>query len=181
MHPIWWATGLFVIGVVEFIIDQVQKIHLSRLNLWKTTIYQLLNKYFEFIVNVYAFGAIVDFWTQARAGHYHFSTLGPYLAYLHGCVAGTAIALVIYVRQKRKKDREKAIRLMEKPRKKSKKKQTKKQKKVEEVIQAATSETLLDSVEVEDIKSEVKERAIEKASQKISDKIDEAFDIGESK
>jgi hypothetical protein len=167
MPVLWWSLGLFIIGLLEFCIDQYQKIVLSRLRFWPTVIFQWLNQIFTFLVNVYVFGTIMDFWTKFRSGVYDAATLYPYLAYIHGCVAGTGIALLVYRNRKQKQSREKAIKLLEKARTKKKK--------LSEVQADINIETLFDDVDIEDMKEELKERTIADAKKRISDKIEKAF------
>lgn len=179
MNTFWWSVGLFVIGIVEFLIDQTQKVHLSRLKLWQTIFWQLLNKWFEFIVQVYVFSLIVSFQEEVQHGIYNWHTLIPFFVYQHGCVAGTGIALWMYIHQRRKKDQEKAIKYLEGKTKKKRKGSNKKSKKAEVVT--PTPETMMDPVELDDLKSEIRERAVEAATQKITDKIEEAFPTEGSK
>ena len=181
MNIFWWSLGLFVIGIIEFLIDQTQKVHLSRLKLWQTIFWQLLNKWFEFVVQVYVFSLIVSFQEEVVKGIYNWHTLLPFFVYQHGCVAGTGIALWMYIRQRKKKDQEKALKYLEGKvgKKKKGKKGSKKSKKIEVV--APNPETMMDPVELEDVKAEVRERIVEAATKQVTDKINEAFDTGESK
>jgi hypothetical protein len=176
MKVLYWSIGLFIVGLLEFWIDQHQKIILSRLKLSSTVFFQWLNQIFTFLVNVYAFGTIMDFWDKFRSGVYDFKTLIPYLAYVHGCVAGTAVAIAVYSNMKRKKDHDRTLKLISKIDKKGKKRSKKKYNKmVDDAVTKMSAETLLDPVETEDLKSEIRERAIEAATQQISEKINEAF------
>ncbi len=94
-------------------------------------------------------------------------------------MAGTGIALWMYIHQRRKKDQEKAIKYLEGKTKKKRKGSNKKSKKAEVVT--PTPETMMDPVELDDVKAEIKERVIAAATQQVTDKINDAFDIGESK
>lgn len=170
MHVVWWSLGLFVLGLIELALDQYQKIILARLKFWPTVAFQALKELVEFLQNVWVWGTVIDFWEKIRAGVYDFKTLIPYMAYAHGCVAGTAVAMWIYIKNKKKKDREKAIKLLEKARSKKKKMND---------IEVET-ETLFDEVEKEDMKHEIRERAIEQAADIISKQVEKAFnDNGE--
>lgn len=169
-----WSVGLFIIGLLEFWIDQHQKIILSRLKLWSTICFQWLNQIFTFLVNVYAFGTIMDFWEKFRSGIYDFKTLVPYLAYVHGCVAGTAVAIAVYANLKKKRDRNKAIKSLEKARNKKKN-----MNKLNPDISTEV-ETLFDDMEQEDMKQQIKERAIEKASDIVAEQVEKAFKSEES-
>jgi hypothetical protein len=177
MNIILVSLGLFVVGLIEYTIDQYQKLLLSRLKLWNTLAFQLANKLFEAAINLYVFGTIVVFWEKFVNGNHDFKLLLPYLLYTFGTVAGTGLAMIIYTHHRKKKDQAKAIKYLEKKAKKPKK--GNKKRKIEESI--PTPEAMMDPIEVDDLKSEIKERAIEAATQKISDKLDEAFNTEESK
>jgi hypothetical protein len=178
MNIFYVSLGLFVIGLVEYTIDQYQKLLLSRLKFWSTVAFQLVNKLFECVINLYIFGTIVVFWEKFINGNHDFKLLLPYLLYTFGTVAGTGVAMIIYTSNKKKKDHDKAVKYLENKIKKKTKKGHKK-KKVEDLQH--NPNTMLDPVEVEDVKNEIKERAIETATQKISERIDEAFNNEESK
>jgi hypothetical protein len=177
MKVLYWSLGLFLIGLLEFWIDQHQKVVLSRLKLWQSVFFQLMNQYFTFFVNVYAFGIIMDFWNQVKTGVYDTKTLFPYLSYIHGCVAGTAVALVVYIHNKKKKDHERTLKLISKTDKKGKKRSKKKYNKmVNDAVTKMSTETLLDPIETEDLKEQIKQQVVESVTQKISDKVDKALD-----
>jgi hypothetical protein len=177
MNLLWLSVGLFFVGLIEYVIDQYQKILLSRLKLLQTLAFQLANKTFEMAVNLYIFGTIVVFWEKFLKGNHDFFLLSPYVAYTLGTVAGTGIALHIYTLLKKKKDHERTLKLISKTDKKGKKRSKKKYNKmVDDAVTKMSTETLLDPVETEDLKAEIKERVIEAATQKISDRVDEALD-----
>lgn len=177
MNLLWLSLGLFAIGLIEYTVDQYQKLLLSRLKILSTLAFQLVNKTFEMIINLYIFGTIVVFLEKFLHGNHDFILLSPYVSYTLGTVGGTGIAMVIYTRIKKKKDRERTLRLISKTDKKGKKHSKKKYKKlVDNAITNMSNETLLDPVEVEDVKNEIKERVIDVATQKISDRVDEVLD-----
>ena len=174
MNILFASFLLFVIGFIEYLIDQLQKIVLSRLKFFSTLIFQTLNKLFEAVVTIYVWSTIIDFWSQFKQGNHNFILLLPYFLYTIGAIFGTGTALFIYIRQRKNKDMKNALRILNKPNKKSKKKKTKKQQKIDAAVDS-TPETILDPIEVEDIKAEIKERAIADATQQISDKVDQAL------
>jgi hypothetical protein len=116
-----WGLILFVVGIVEFFISEYQNLHSVRLKVKPTILFSELNHLFDFFVNVFLFGMIIDFWEKFKHGNHNFKTLLPYLFYLQGCTIGTILALVVYKKRKKQQDREKRILLLEKAR------QTKKQ------------------------------------------------------
>jgi hypothetical protein len=174
MNLLWLSLGLFVIGLIEYTIDQYQKLLLSRLKLFSTLAFQLVNKLFEFGINLYVFGTIVIFWEKFQHGNHDFKLLLPYFMYTLGMVAGTGIAILIYAKLKKKRDRNKAIKSLEKARNKKKNMDKLKPDISTEV------ETLFDDMEQEDIKQQIKERAIEKASDIVAEQVEKAFKSEES-
>jgi hypothetical protein len=177
MNLLWLSLGLFSVGLVEYVVDQYQKLLLSRLHFWSTVGFQLINKTFECAINLYIFGTIVVFWEKFQHGNHDFLLLSPYVAYTLGTVAGTGLALHIYTWFKKRKDHERTLKLISKTDKKGKKRSKKKYNKmVNDAVTKMSTETLLDPVETEDLKAQIKERVIEAATQKISDRVDEALD-----
>jgi len=175
-HLLGVSIGLFAVGLVEYTIDQYQKLLLSRLKFWSTIGFQLINKTFEMLVNLYIFGTIVVFWEKFIHGSHEFILLSPYAAYTLGTVAGTGVALHIYTWIKKRKDHESTLKLISKTDKKGKKRSKKKYNKmVDDAVTKMSTETLLDPVETEDLKNQIKERVAENVAQKISDKVDEAL------
>lgn len=176
MNILWLSIGLFFVGLVEYVIDQYQKILLSRLKLFQTLAFQLANKTFEMAVNLYIFGTIVVFWEKFIHGSHEFILLSPYAAYTLGTVAGTGIALHLYTWLKKKKDHERTLKLISHTDKKGKKRSKKKYNKmVNDAVTKMSTETLLDPVETEDLKNEIKQQVIDNVSKTISNKVDEAL------
>lgn len=176
MNLLWLSLGLFVVGLVEYVVDQYQKLLLSRLKLWSTIGFQLVNKTFECAINLYVFGTIVVFWEKFQHGNHDFLLLSPYCAYTLGTVAGTGLALVIYTRLKKRKEHESTLKLISKTDKKGKRRSKKKYNKmVSDAVTKMSSETLLDPVETEDLREQIKAQVVENVTQKISDKVDEAL------
>jgi len=170
---VWiWGILLLIIGVIEYFIDQYQKITLSRLNFWQATLLQYVNKILEFAVNVYVFSNIIDFWTKLKQGVYDFSSLFPYLAYFHGCIIGTAVAIIVYKHVKRKKDVERRLQHLEKAR--LRKKQYKNQ--LPDVSMEIEESILGDDLEQEDLKQQVVEQATEQIVKRVTKKIQRALE-----
>ena len=182
MNLLWLSIGLFFIGLVEYVVDQYQKILLSRLKLFSTIVFQLVNKTFEMCINLYIFGTIVVFWEKFLHGKHDFWLLSPYITYTLGTVSGTATALLIYTRIKKAKDHERTLKLISKTDKKGKKRSKKKYNKmVDDAVTKMSTETLLDPVETEDLREQIKQQVAENVTQKINDKVDEILNQGESK
>jgi hypothetical protein len=177
MNILWLSIGLFFVGLVEYVIDQYQKILLSRLKLVSTIMFQLVNKTFEMGINLYIFGTIVVFWEKFLHGNHDFWLLSPYITYTLGTVSGTATALIIYTRLKKAKDHEHTLKLISKTDKKGKKRSKKKYNKmVDDAVTKMSTETLLDPIETEDLKDQIKAKVVENISQSISEKVDKALD-----
>jgi len=114
MNFLWLSIGLFFVGLVEYAVDQYQKLLLSRLKLLSTVVFQLINKVFEAAVNLYIFGTIIIFWQKFQSGNHNFLFLLPYLLYVLGSVAGTGVALLIYKSKKIKTERQVRMQRLEK-------------------------------------------------------------------
>ena len=182
MNILWLSVSLFTVGLVEYTIDQIQKLLLSRLKFWSTVGFQLVNKTFEMIVNLYIFGTIVVFWERFLHGSHDFLLLSPYAAYTLGTVAGTGLALHVYTWFKKRKDHERTLNLISKTDKKGKKRSKKKYNKmVDDAVTKMSTETLLDPVETEDLREQIKQQVAENVTQKINDKVDEILNQGEGK
>ena len=182
MNILWLSVGLFFIGLVEYVVDQYQKLLLRRLRFWSTVGFQLVNKTFECAINLYVFGTIVIFWEKFQHGNHDFLLLSPYGSYTLGTVFGTGLALHIYTLLKKKKDHERTLKLISKTDKKGKKRSKKKYNKmVDDAVTKMSTDTLLDPVETEDLREQIKQQVVENVSQKISDKVDEALNQGEGK
>jgi DNA integrity scanning protein DisA with diadenylate cyclase activity len=171
------SLGLFIVGLIEYVIDQYQKIVLSRLRFWSTINFQLVNKLLEFAINIYVFGTVIAFWEKFRDGNHDFKLLLPYLLYVLGTVCGTGIAMIIYTRIKKAKDHEHTLKLISRTDKKGKKRSKKKYNKmVDDAVTKMSTETLLDPIETEDLKDQIKAKVVENISQSISEKVDKALD-----
>jgi hypothetical protein len=176
MNILWVSIGLFFVGLVEYIIDQYQKLLLSRLHFWPTLGFQFVNKTFEAFANLYVFGSIYVFWDKFRQGNHDFVLLFPYSAYTLGTVAGTGVALHIFTWLKKKKDHTHTLKLISKTDKKGKKRSKKKYNKmVDDAVTKMSTEALLDPIETQDLKEQIKAQVVENVTQKISDKVDEAL------
>jgi uncharacterized membrane protein YheB (UPF0754 family) len=140
----------------------------------------VLNQTIDLLMWIFLFYFVDEFVYNWNHGIHDYNKLVPLIFYTSGKVVGTTLAPSLYAHRKKKRDQEKATKLLAKAHPKPKKKRTKKQQKLEAAIQTATPEALLDPVEVEDIKSEIRERAIEKASDTIAKKVDEALNESNS-
>lgn len=176
MSLAWISVILFIIGTVEYTIDQYQKLLLSRLKLGSTIAFQFVNKFFECAINLYVFGSIVVFWDKFLKGDHDFMLLMPYVSYNLGAVVGTGLALYVFTLLKKKKEHENTLKLISKADKKGKKRSKKKYNKlVDDAVTKMSSETLLDPVETDDLREQIKAKVVENVTQKISDKVDEAL------
>lgn len=175
MSVFWLSVLFFAIGTVEYFIDLWERLVSVRLKIFQTLCAATLNHYIDFIMYVSLFYILDEVVNKWHRGVHDYSSLVPFIFYVHGKIAGTVLGPFIYSKKKKKSDMEKAAKFVAKARVKSKKKQTKKQKKVEAAIKAATPEPMLDAVEVADMKEEIKNRAVEKVAEQISQKVEDAF------
>lgn len=176
MSTFWLSIIFFAIGLVEYAIDQYEKLVSVRLKIFSTLFYSILNNAIDFLMYVFLFGILIQFWENWHNGVHDYYKLIPYVFYTIGKIVGTVAALYIYSEIKKKRDREKALKLSDKqPKKIRGKKRTKKQKAAQDKHNSDMAATMLDPVEMDDIKAEVKERAIEAATQQITERIDEAL------
>ena len=171
----------FIIGLIEYAIDQWERLVSTRLKILSTLWYSTLNNAIDFLMYIFLFGILIQFWENWHNGVHDYSKLTPYIFYTLGKITGTTGALYVYSEMKKKKDREKALKLVERHPKPKGKKRTKKQKASDDKHNSDVAATMLDPVEMEDLKSEVRERVIEKATQQISDRVEEVFNTEESK
>ena len=167
MHTWVWAVILFVVGLVEFFIDEYQKVVSVRLKIFEATIFSTLNHYFDFFTHLFLFGMIIDFWEKFHAGIIAVGTLIPYVAYIHGCIAGTAVALIFYKWRKRKGDKERRGRYLEKGREKKKQYSGLKTDVTMEIEEEMVDDDRLDPIQHEDIIHKVKEEVKEELKQEL--------------
>lgn len=177
MSTFWLSALFFSVGFIEFAVDQWEKLVSSRLKFLPTLLFSAVNQSFDLILILFFFNIIDAFITKWHHGIHDYFTLIPYLAYMLGRVWGTSGSVFLYTWLKKRKDHEKAVKYLEKKKVKRVKKGSKK--KVEDLQH--NPNTMLDPVEVEDVKNEIKERAIETATQQITERINEAFNGEESK
>lgn len=175
MNTFWLSILFFVIGTIEYSIDQWEKLVSVRLKILSTLWYSTLNNTIDFLMYIFLFGILIQFWENWHQGVHDYSKLTPYIFYTLGKIAGTVGALYVYSEMKKKKDREKALKLVAKHPKVKGKKRTKKQKAKDEKHNSDVAATMLDPVEMEDLKSEVKERVVEAATQHITERVNEVF------
>jgi hypothetical protein len=176
MNTFWLSVLFFAIGLIEFAVDQYEKLVSVRLKILPTLLYSVINNSIDFLMYVFLFKILIQFWENWHDGVHNYYKLIPFVAYTIGKIAGTVMALYIYAEGKKKRDREKALKLAAKqPKKIRGKKRTKKQKVSDDKHNADVAATMLDPVEVEDLKEEIKARVVEETAQKISDKVDQAL------
>lgn len=172
MNTLLWSIVLFIVGAIEFAIDQYEKLVSVRLKFSQTMWFGILNQWFDFVMNIFLFGILISFWEKWHEGVHDYAKLWMYFAYINGRVVGTGAAVLLYHKGKKKRDKARAIKLLEKAR--HKKKEMGKLLKTDISADVEVGE-LFDTVETEDIKNEIKERAIEKVSDQIAARVDEAF------
>ena len=166
----------FIIGLVEYAIDQYERLVSTRLKILSTLWYCILNNTIDFLMYVFLFGILIQFWENWHSGVHNYYKLTPYIFYTIGKIVGTVGALYFYSETKKKRDREKALKLAERNNAKPKgKKRTKKQKAKDAQHNSDVAVTMLDPVEMDDLKSEVTERVVEAATKQITERIDEAL------
>lgn len=161
----------FIIGSVEFAIDQWEKLVSVRLKFWSTILYSTLNQLIDFFMYVFLFGVLIQFWETWHKGVHDYFKLVPYVLYTLGKVVGTALATWLYAHNKKKVDKDRAVNILANSKSTKKKKGKKRNRKTTSV----EVEHLFDSVEASDVKDEIRAAAIEKSSDIIAEKIDEAL------
>lgn len=169
------SIGFFCLGVLEWGLDTWEKLVSVRLKFWSTLLFSTLNHIIDFFIYVFLFGLLIQFWETWHTGIHDYYKLIPYIAYTFGKVGGTGLATWLYAKNKKKQDREKAVKHLEKARAKKKKLGQVKSDISSDVTVVGEGEELFDLVEIDDIRQEAKERAIAAATEKITSKIDEAF------
>lgn len=161
----------FIVGFLEFGIDQWEKLVSTRLKFWPTVGIGAINQYFDFFLNIFFFGMIISFWDTWHSGVHNYKSLLPYWIYMTGCIFGTSGAVFLYARNKKKRDKDRAINILANSKSTKKRKGKKKSRKTS----ADETEHLFDSVEANDVKDEIRAAAIEKSSDIIANKIEEAL------
>lgn len=164
----------FIIGVIEWWLDTYEKLVSVRLKFWSTMLYSALNQYIDFFMYVFLFGVLIQFWETWHSGVHDYFKLIPYIFYTNGKICGTAGATFWYARNKKKRDKEKSLKWLEKGRQKQKKLRAI-NKDISSTVEITDTEPLFDTIEVNDLKGEITARVIENTAQQISDKIDAAL------
>lgn len=168
-----WAILLFFVGVIEFGLDQWEKMVSVRLKFSQTIGYGLLNQWFDFAMNIFLFGILISFWENWHLGIHDYGKLWMYFSYINGRVVGTGLATWLYARNKKQQDKARAVDILTTSNKAKKKRGKRKlSKKVQHSVEVGQ---LFDSVETEDLKDEIKAQVVENVSQQISNKVDEAL------
>lgn len=119
--PVWaWSLILFIVGTIEYFLSEYQTLVSVRLKVGKTVAFAYVNHVIDFIVHIFLFGLIFDFWNKLEKGTFDYHKLIPYAFYIHGCIAGTALALVVYKYHKKAEDRKRNLAQLERARHKRK-------------------------------------------------------------
>jgi hypothetical protein len=164
----------FIIGTIEWYLDTYEKVVSARLKLWPTILYSTLNQTIDFFMYVFLFSVLIQFWETWHSGVHDYYKLIPYMIYTLGKIFGTGLATWLYARNKKKRDREKSLKWLEKGRQKQKKLRAI-NKDISSTVEVTETEPLFDTIEAHDLKEEITARVIENTAQQISDKIDAAL------
>lgn len=165
------SVVFFFIGAIEWGLDTWEKLVSVRLKFWATILFSTLNHIIDFFMYVFLFGILIQFWETWHTGVHDYYKLIPYVFYTLGKVAGTGLSTWLYARNKKKRDKARAVDILAISKKEKKKRGKKKNSKAPSVEVG----NLFDSVETEDLKDEIRAAAIEKSSDVIVEKIGEAF------
>jgi hypothetical protein len=164
----------FLVGALEWYLDTWEKLVSVRLKLWSTILYSTLNQTIDFFMYVFLFSVLIQFWETWHSGIHDYFKLIPYMIYTLGKIYGTGLATWLYSKNKKKRDREKSLKWLEKGRQKQKKLREV-NKDISSAVEVTNEEPLFDTLETEDLKEEITARVIENTAQQISDKIDKAL------
>ncbi len=159
------------IGIVEWYLDTWERLVSARLKFWETLCYSTLNQLIDFFMYVFLFSVLIQFWETWHHGVHDYYKLIPYVLYTVGKIVGTGLATWLYARNKKQRDKARAVDILAVSNK-AKKKHGKKKKNHTTKVEVGQ---LFDSVETEDLKDEIKAQVVENVSQSISDKVDEAL------
>jgi len=160
------------IGIVEWYLDTWEKLVSARLKFWATLVYSTLNQVIDFFMYVFLFSILIQFWETWHNGVHDYYKLIPYILYTIGKILGTVLATWLYARNKKQRDKARAVDILATSNKAKKKRGKRKLSKKTHSVEVGH---LFDSVETEDLKDEIKAQVVENVSQKISDKVDEAL------
>jgi hypothetical protein len=172
MSTLGLSIGFFAIGVLEFYLETWERLVSSRLKLLSTIYYSTLNQVIDFIMYVFLFGVLIQFWETWHSGVHDYYKLIPYALYTLGKIVGTGLATWWYARLKKQHDKAHAVKLLAKSNKEKKKRGGKKKPAKQQHVEVGN---LFDSVETEDLKDEIKAQVVENVTQQISDKVDQAL------
>lgn len=166
------SVVFLLIGIGEFYIDTWERLVSARLKFWATLWYSTLNQVIDFIMYVFLFGVLIQFWETWHNGVHDYYKLIPYVLYTIGKIVGTGLATWWYARKKKQTDKARAVDILATSNKAKKKRGKRKLSKKTHSVEVGN---LFDSVETEDLKDEIKAQVVENVSQTISDKVDEAL------
>jgi|SRR5579872_3513211 len=167
------SVVFLLIGIVEWYLDTWERLVSARLKFWATLLYSTLNQCIDFIMYVFLFGVLIQFWETWHQGVHDYYKLIPYVLYTVGKIIGTGLATWLYARNKKQRDKARAVDILAVSNKAKKKRGKRKlSKKTTHSVEVGN---LFDSVETEDLKDEIKAQVVENVSAKISEKVDEAL------
>jgi hypothetical protein len=182
MNILGMSIVFFIIGTIEYFINQYERLVSVRLKLGLTILFSILNQTIEVLMYIFLFGILISFWDNWHKGIHDYFMLVPYILYTCGKIFGTVLAPWVYAQLKKKNDHEKTLKLISKTNKKGKKHSKKKYNKmVDDAVTKMSTETLLDPIETEDLKNEIKQQVIDNVAKTITNKVDEALNPGEGK
>lgn len=166
------SAVFFLIGIIEWHLDTWERLVSARLKFWETILYSTMNQSIDFVMYVFLFSVLIQFWETWHTGVHDYYKLIPYVLYTLGKITGTGLATWLYARNKKRRDKARAVDILAVSNKAKKKHGKKKLNKKTPAVEVGH---LFDSVETEDLKDEIKAQVVENVSQKISEKVDEAL------
>lgn len=164
----------FSVGCLEYFIDQWERLVSIRLKILPTLLYSVINNFIDFFMYVFLFSILINFWETWHTGVHDYYKLIPYALYTLGKIGGVTLATWLYAKNKKKRDKDKSLKWLEKGRQKKRKLQEI-NKDISSTVEVSEEENLFDPVEADDIKEQIKHRVIDKASERLAKKIDDAF------
>lgn len=159
-----WTSAfvLFLVGTVEFFLSEYQTLVSVRLKVGKTVAFAYVNHVIDFLVHVFLFSMLFAFWRELEKGVFDIKTLIPYLFYIHGCIAGTGLSVIVYKYHKKVEDRKRNLAQLERARHK---------KKILKTIEADLSVEVEEDID-EEMKQEEQTNA-EETTTEVHDQIDD--------
>jgi hypothetical protein len=167
------SIGFFLVGILEFFIDTWERLVSARLKFFATVLYSTLNQAIDFFMYVFLFNVLYQFAETWNSGVHDYYKLIPFAVYTIGKIVGTSLSTWLYARNKKQRDKARAVDILAVSNKAKKKRGKRKlSKKTTHSVEVGN---LFDSVETEDLKDEIKAQVVENVAQQISEKVDEAL------